>query len=160
MTLDIITNPWFYAVAVPSVMLMGISKSGFGGGFGALAVPMMALTFGDENKLKPTPVVTKHATTAASGLAGLRLANPANPSAVTAMPSEAMIRGSTRSDSRPAKGDSRVMTTGCAIITRPAVLGGVLLRYCRNKLIRTTLAKVVVYITSEAKQDMVNTRLV
>ncbi|MEY2874810.1 MAG: hypothetical protein RLZZ373_2181, partial [Pseudomonadota bacterium] len=34
----------FYAAAVPAVFLMGLSKSGFGAGFGALAVPLMALT--------------------------------------------------------------------------------------------------------------------
>jgi uncharacterized membrane protein YfcA len=39
----LITDPWFYAVAVPAVLLLGISKSGFGVGFGALAVPLMAL---------------------------------------------------------------------------------------------------------------------
>lgn len=38
-----IDDPWFYAVAVPAVLLMGISKSGFGAGFGALATPLMAL---------------------------------------------------------------------------------------------------------------------
>ena len=38
-----ITDPWFYLVAVPAVLLLGIGKSGFGAGFGALAVPMMAL---------------------------------------------------------------------------------------------------------------------
>lgn len=38
-----ITDPWFYAVAVPAVLLLGISKSGFGMGFGSLAVPLMAL---------------------------------------------------------------------------------------------------------------------
>ena len=38
-----ITDPWFYAVALPAVLLMGISKSGFGAGFGALGVPLMAL---------------------------------------------------------------------------------------------------------------------
>jgi len=38
-----ITDPFFYAVAVPAVLLLGISKSGFGAGFGSLAVPMMAL---------------------------------------------------------------------------------------------------------------------
>ncbi len=38
-----IDDPWFYAVAVPAVLLMGLSKSGFGSGFGALAVPLMAL---------------------------------------------------------------------------------------------------------------------
>ena len=38
-----ITDPWFYAAAVPAVLLMGLSKSGFGAGFGSLAVPIMAL---------------------------------------------------------------------------------------------------------------------
>ncbi len=43
MTFPLITEPFFYAVAVPAVLLLGISKSGFGAGMGALAVPMMAL---------------------------------------------------------------------------------------------------------------------
>lgn len=43
MTFLPITDPWFYAVAVPAVLLMGVSKSGFGSGFGSLVVPMMAL---------------------------------------------------------------------------------------------------------------------
>ena len=38
-----ITDPWFYAVAIPAVLLMGLSKSGFGAGFGALATPLLAL---------------------------------------------------------------------------------------------------------------------
>jgi uncharacterized protein len=38
-----IADPFFYAVAVPAILLLGISKSGFGSGFGSLAVPMMAL---------------------------------------------------------------------------------------------------------------------
>ncbi|MEO8153286.1 MAG: sulfite exporter TauE/SafE family protein [Rhizobacter sp.] len=38
-----ITDPWFYAVAIPAVLLMGLAKSGFGSGFGALATPLMAL---------------------------------------------------------------------------------------------------------------------
>jgi uncharacterized membrane protein YfcA len=40
----LITDAAFYAVAIPAVLLIGISKSGFGGGFGALAVPLMAMT--------------------------------------------------------------------------------------------------------------------
>ncbi len=44
MSLSIIADPWFYAVAIPAVLLLGISKSGFGAGMGSLAVPMMALT--------------------------------------------------------------------------------------------------------------------
>ena len=43
MTLPLITDPYFYAVTIPAVLLLGISKSGFGAGFGSLAVPMMAL---------------------------------------------------------------------------------------------------------------------
>ncbi|MFZ4622782.1 MAG: sulfite exporter TauE/SafE family protein [Rhodoferax sp.] len=39
----LITDPYFYAVSMPAVILLGISKSGFGAGFGSLAVPMMAL---------------------------------------------------------------------------------------------------------------------
>jgi len=39
----LITDPAFYAVAVPAVLLLGISKSGFGAGFGSLAVPLMSL---------------------------------------------------------------------------------------------------------------------
>jgi uncharacterized membrane protein YfcA len=39
----LITDWYFYAVSVPAVLLLGISKSGFGAGFGSLAVPMMAL---------------------------------------------------------------------------------------------------------------------
>ena len=38
-----ITDPWFYLVAVPAVLLFGIAKGGFGGAFGLLAVPLMAL---------------------------------------------------------------------------------------------------------------------
>ena len=30
----VITDPWFYAAAVPAVLLMGLSKSGFASGFG------------------------------------------------------------------------------------------------------------------------------
>ncbi len=38
-----IADPGFYAVAIPAVLLLGVSKSGFGAGFGSLAVPLMAL---------------------------------------------------------------------------------------------------------------------
>jgi hypothetical protein len=39
----LITDPLFYAVAVPAALLMGLSKSGLAAGIGALAVPLMAL---------------------------------------------------------------------------------------------------------------------
>ena len=38
-----ITDPWFYAVAVPAVLMMGLAKSGFGAGLGSLATPLLAL---------------------------------------------------------------------------------------------------------------------
>lgn len=44
MSAALVTDPWFYAVAVPAVLMMGLSKSGFASGFGALATPLMALT--------------------------------------------------------------------------------------------------------------------
>jgi uncharacterized membrane protein YfcA len=43
MALDLVTDPVFYAVAIPAVLLTGLAKSGFLSGFGALAVPLMAL---------------------------------------------------------------------------------------------------------------------
>ena len=43
MSFPFITDPFFYALAIPAVLLLGISKSGFGAGFGSLAVPMMAM---------------------------------------------------------------------------------------------------------------------
>lgn len=39
-----IADPLFYLAAVPGVLLFGVSKGGFAGGFGIVAVPLMALT--------------------------------------------------------------------------------------------------------------------
>ena len=38
-----ITDPWFYAIAVPAIALTGLAKGGFLGAAGGLAVPMMSL---------------------------------------------------------------------------------------------------------------------
>ena len=43
MVFPLITDPYFSAVTIPAVLLLGVSKSGFGAGFGSLAVPMMAM---------------------------------------------------------------------------------------------------------------------
>ena len=43
MAFPLITDWHFYAVSIPAVLLLGLSKSGFGSGFGSLAVPIMAL---------------------------------------------------------------------------------------------------------------------
>jgi len=39
----LLTDPWFYAAAVPAVILVGLSKGGFGGAVGFVGVPLMAL---------------------------------------------------------------------------------------------------------------------
>ena len=38
-----ISDPWFFAVAIPAVLLVGLSKGGFGGPIALLGVPMMSL---------------------------------------------------------------------------------------------------------------------
>ena len=38
-----INDPAFYLLAIPVVLLVGISKGGFGGGLGVLAVPLLSL---------------------------------------------------------------------------------------------------------------------
>lgn len=38
-----ITDPWFFAVAIPAILLTGLSKGGFLGGVGGIAVPLMSL---------------------------------------------------------------------------------------------------------------------
>jgi len=40
---SLITDPWFYAAAIPAVILVGLSKGGFAGGVGFVGVPLMAL---------------------------------------------------------------------------------------------------------------------
>lgn len=40
MNFPVITDPLFYALAVPAVILLGLAKSGFLSGFGSLATPL------------------------------------------------------------------------------------------------------------------------
>lgn len=40
---ELLANPWFYAAALPAVILAGLSKGGFGGAMGFVGVPLMAL---------------------------------------------------------------------------------------------------------------------
>ena len=37
-----VSDPWFYVLAVPVVLLVGIGKGGFGGGIGMVAVPLLS----------------------------------------------------------------------------------------------------------------------
>lgn len=38
-----IQDPWFYVMAVPAILIAGISKGGFGGGLVVMSVPLLAL---------------------------------------------------------------------------------------------------------------------
>lgn len=40
----LLQDPWFYATAVPAVVLVGLSKGGLGGAMALIGVPLMALT--------------------------------------------------------------------------------------------------------------------
>ena len=40
---ELFADPWFYAAAVPAVILVGLSKGGLGGAMGFVGVPLMAL---------------------------------------------------------------------------------------------------------------------
>ena len=39
----LLSDPWFYAAAVPAVVLVGLSKGGLGGAMALIGVPLMAL---------------------------------------------------------------------------------------------------------------------
>lgn len=41
--LELLSDPWFYATSIPAVLLVGLSKGGFGG-IALIGVPLMALT--------------------------------------------------------------------------------------------------------------------
>ena len=38
-----LTDPWFYLLSVPAVLIFGIVKGGFGGSIAIISVPLMAL---------------------------------------------------------------------------------------------------------------------
>jgi uncharacterized membrane protein YfcA len=40
----VIDDPWFYVAATVALLIVGISKGGFGGGLGVVGVPLMSLT--------------------------------------------------------------------------------------------------------------------
>jgi len=41
---ELLSDPWFYATSIPAVILVGLSKGGFGGAMALVGVPLMALT--------------------------------------------------------------------------------------------------------------------
>ena len=68
---------------------------------------------------------------AASGESAPRNAVRKSPAALIAMPAEATMRGSTLSESRPARGENSAIITGWASMTSPAVRGTSPLMYWR-----------------------------
>ena len=42
----LISDPLFYVVVIPAILLVGISKGGFGGGGGLIGSPMVAANRG------------------------------------------------------------------------------------------------------------------
>ena len=44
----LITDPFFYAIAIPVVLLSGISKTGIPGLFGGMAVPLLSLVIAPQ----------------------------------------------------------------------------------------------------------------
>lgn len=43
-----LNDPLFYAAAIPAVLIVGISKGGFGGGLGLIAVPLISLVIAPQ----------------------------------------------------------------------------------------------------------------
>ncbi|WP_290998000.1 sulfite exporter TauE/SafE family protein [Ferrovibrio sp.] len=43
-SLPMLHDPWFYTLAIPAVLVVGMSKGGFGPGTGLLALPLLSLT--------------------------------------------------------------------------------------------------------------------
>lgn len=41
--MPLLADPWFWTAAVPAILIVGVSKGGFGGGLGVLGVPILAL---------------------------------------------------------------------------------------------------------------------
>lgn len=49
MNFDVITDPVFYLCAIPAVLIVGVSKSGFGGGLGLMGVPLLTLAISPQD---------------------------------------------------------------------------------------------------------------
>ena len=57
MIFPLITDPFFYAVSIPAVLLLGISKSGFGAGFGFLPLLVLPIKAGLEPLVRLSKLV-------------------------------------------------------------------------------------------------------
>ena len=57
------------------------------------------------------------------------------------MPRDATTRGSIRSESQPAAGETTACVAGCAINTAPAWAGVIPLTYCSDRLTRNALGE-------------------
>ena len=102
----------------------------------------MALILGEEKKAKPAPIHTRLARIRINGVLDFKNMKKVSPNAVMAIPAVAGMRGSMRSDRRPASGEKSAMTVGWAINTVPVAWGGNPFRYCKYKLSKKVRAKV------------------
>ncbi len=103
---------------------------------------MIALTLGDEKSPNPRPRTARSRTIAQVGVRVPKKMNGTSATVVSPIPTDASVRDSTRSDSRPASGDSAAMITGCATRIKPAVWGDRPLIYCRYRLNNRPTAEV------------------
>ena len=72
----------------------------------------MAFALGDENKPNPKPVIIKAVINVEIALCIFIDPNISNPHAVIAIPTEAIILGSSLSDKRPTKGERIAIVKG------------------------------------------------
>jgi len=73
---------------------------------------MIAFMLGEENRAKPNPRTMRQATVNHMSVSAPIRVSSSRASAVMPIPVDARIRGSIRSESLPAKGENRAITTG------------------------------------------------
>ena len=104
----------------------------------------MAFALGDENKLNPNPVIINAVIKVEIALSIFNDPNRNNPHAVIAIPTDAIILGSSLSDKRPTKGEKIAIVKGWTIIMLPVIVADRPFKYCKYKLTKTMFAKTAV----------------
>ena len=92
---------------------------------------MMALVLGEEKRAKPNPSITRLTSRKVIAESCSRKIRRRSPIVAAVMPIEATIRGSILSESLPANGESKAITTGWATRIKPVVWGLKPLAYWR-----------------------------
>lgn len=84
---------------------------------------MIALVLGDEKRANPTPRISRQIIMNVNPVDPFSVESRNSPVVVSAIPKEATIRGSIRSEMIPANGESMAMTIGWAIRIIPVAAG-------------------------------------